>query len=97
MNPALVREIEAIFQEPPGPVRLRCEKPLAVAAGMLSNTAAHQMTETTVVGVLGCDDVDAFRALVSDIGEEYGLEATVKIQLGSYSVRFSRSPDPIIH
>lgn len=93
MNPALRREIESIFQEPPAPVRLKCEKPLAVAAGMLSAAAAHQMAATTVVGVLGCDDVDAFRALVSDIGQEYGLEATVKIQPGSYSVRFSRSAD----
>jgi hypothetical protein len=48
------------------------------------------MTATTVVGVLGCDDVDAFRSLVSEISEEYGVEATMRIQLGSYSVRFSR-------
>ena len=59
---------------------------------MLSSAAAHQMTATTVVGVLGCDDVDAFRSLVADISEEYGLEATVKLQQGSYSVRFSRPP-----
>jgi hypothetical protein len=27
---------------------------------------------------------------VLDLNEEHGLEATVKIQVGSYSVRFSR-------
>ena len=91
MNPALVREIEAIIQEPPAPVRLKAEKPLAVAAGMLSTATANQMTATTVVGVLGRDDLDALRALVTDLSAEYGLDATVKIQLGSYAVRFSRS------
>ena len=94
MNPALVREIESLLQEP---VTLKSEKPLAVAASMLSTAAAHQMTATTVVGVLGHDDVDAFRSLVADIRAAYGLEATVKIQPGSYSVRFSRFPGTIVH
>ena len=91
MNPALVREIETIFFQPAAaPVRLKCERQLVVAAGMLSAAAPHEMTATTVVGVLGSDDVDAFRSLVADVNAEYGLEATVKIQVGSYSVRFSR-------
>ena len=56
---------------------------------MLSSAAAHEMTATTVVGVLGGDDVDAFRALVAEISDEYGLEATLKLHQGSYSVRLS--------
>jgi hypothetical protein len=87
MNPALVREIESLLQEP---VTLKSEKPLSVAASMLSTAAAHQMTATTVVGVLGHDDVDAFRTLVADIAAQYGLEATVRTRVGSYAVRFSR-------
>lgn len=90
MNPTLVHDVETIFRQTAVPVQLECKKPLAVAASMLSRAAAHQMSSTTVVGVLGCDDADAFSSLVMDIGEEYGLEARVRIQVGSYSVRFSR-------
>jgi hypothetical protein len=90
MNPALVREIEDLLQPPAARATLKAEKQLAVAAGMLSAASAREMTATTVVGVLGSDDVDTFRSLVADISDEYGLEATVKIQVGSYSVRFSR-------
>ena len=90
MNPALVRDIEDILQAPAARVTLKAERQLAVAAGILNAAPAREMTATTVVGVLGSDDVDAFRSLVADISDEYGLEATVKIQVGSYSVRFSR-------
>ena len=97
MNPALLREVESILELPLAPVKLKSAAPLEVAAGMLSSAPAHDMTATTVVGVLGADDVDAFRSLVADISEECGLEARVKIQQGSYSVRFSRPPETIIH
>ena len=97
MNPALLREVETIFQAPPAPAKLKSAAPLETAASMLSSTAAHQMSATTVVGVLGRDDVDAFLDLVAEISDEYGLEATVKTQLGSYSVRFSRPSNTTIH
>ena len=97
MNPALQREIETIFQVPSASAKLKAAAPLEVASRMLSSAAAHAMTATTVVGVLGLDDADAFRSLVSDISEECGLDATVKIQQGSYSVRFSRPPGTVIH
>jgi hypothetical protein len=98
MNPALLREIESIFQEaPPAPARLKAERQLAVAAGMLSTAAPREMTATTVVGVLGRDDVDAFRSLVADLSAEYGLEATVKLHQGTYSVRFSRALNTALH
>jgi hypothetical protein len=90
MNAALVGEIETMFRKPAAPAKLKCAGPLTVACRMLSGAAAHQMTATTVVGALGCDDVDAFRSLVTDISEEYGLDATVKLQVGAYSVRFCR-------
>jgi hypothetical protein len=48
------------------------------------------MTATTVVGVLGRDDLEAVRALVHDIADEYGLDATVTVKVGSFSVRFER-------
>ena len=90
MNPSLVREIEDLIQAPATRDILKAGKPLVVAASMLSAAAPHEMTATTVVGVVGYDDVDALRALVLDLNDEHGLEATVKIQVGSYSVRFSR-------
>src|ERR1700730_6289654 len=92
MNTALAREIESIFQERPAPSRLKAAASLEVAARTLSAAATHEMTATTVVGVLGSDDQDAFRSQVSAIAEEYGLEARVRLQVGSYSVRFSRPP-----
>jgi hypothetical protein len=97
MNPALLRDVDAILREPAAPARHKAGGPLEVAAGMLSSAPAHEMTATTVVGVLGRDDVDAFRSLVAEISEEYGLEAKVKLQVGSYSVRFSRPPSTVIH
>jgi hypothetical protein len=97
MNPALQRQIETIFQVPSAPAKLKAAAPLEVASRMLSSAAPHEMTATTVVGVLGRDDADAFHSLVADISAEYGLKATVKLQQGSYSVRFSRPPETIIH
>src|ERR1700680_2157979 len=97
MNPALLRDIETILQADPAPAKLKAAAPLEVASRMLSSARAHEMTATTVVGVLGRDDLDAFRSLVSDLSKEYGLDATVKQQQGSFSVRFSRPPETIIH
>jgi hypothetical protein len=97
MNPTLLGEIETILQGDPAPAKLKAASPLQVASRMLSSAPAHEMTATTVVGVLGRDDADAFRSLVADISEEYGLKAAVKLEQGSYSVRFSRPPETIIH
>jgi hypothetical protein len=43
-----------------------------------------------VVGVLGADDITAFEDLVEDIADEFGVDATIEFQVGSFSVRFSR-------
>jgi hypothetical protein len=48
------------------------------------------MTATTVVGAVGRDDLDAFRRRVNEIAGEYGLDAAIRVRVGSFSVRFSR-------
>jgi hypothetical protein len=57
---------------------------------MLSNAQSHEVTATTVVGILGRDDAAAFEALVADIAEDFGLETRIQMHVGSFSVRFSR-------
>jgi hypothetical protein len=90
VNPSLARDLEGILNKPAAHVELASESPLRVAASMLSRTPTHEMTATTVVGVLGRDDIEAFRTLVQDIADEYGLDATVTVKVGSFSVRFER-------
>jgi hypothetical protein len=67
-----------------------CESQLRIATATLANATSGEITATTVVGVLGRDDVDAFQALLSRISDEFGLDARLRINVGSYSVRFSR-------
>jgi len=90
VNPSLARELADILSGSAPRNELASEGPLLVAARMLSHAADYEMTATTVVGVLGRDDVDAFRSLVHNIVQEFGLEATVKLKVGSFSVRFYR-------
>jgi len=40
--------------------------------------------------VLGADDVQEFKALVGGIADEFGFDATVRLHVGSFSVRLSR-------
>jgi hypothetical protein len=51
------------------------------------------MSATTVVGVLGRDDENAFQALVSEISDELELDARVRLHGGSFSVRFTPRTD----
>ena len=90
MNPSLARDLEDILNKPTPDAELANESPLRVAASMLSRAPTHEMTATTVVGILGRDNVEAFIALVHDIADEYGLDATVTVKVGSFSVRFER-------
>jgi hypothetical protein len=69
---------------------LASESSLRVAAAMLANTPAHEMTATRVVGTLGRDDLDEFQALVAQIANEYDLASRFEIRGGSFSVRFWR-------
>jgi hypothetical protein len=97
MNPTLLRDAQTILPAYSAPAQLKAAAPLEIATRMLSSAPQHEMTATTVVGVLGRDDPAAFRSLVSELSDEYGLDARVKLQLGSYSVRFSRPPSTLDH
>jgi hypothetical protein len=90
VNPSLTRDLEGILNKPAAHVELAYESPLRVAASMLSRAASHEMKATTVVGVLGRDDVEAFRTLTDEVANEYGLAAKVTLKVGSFSVRFER-------
>ena len=93
LNPFLARDLADILREPTPRDTLVNEGPLLVAAHMLSHAAEYEMTATTVVGVLGRDDAHALRSLIQDIADEFGLAATIKLKVGSFSVRFSRPTD----
>jgi hypothetical protein len=88
MPQLLAHQFSDLLTEPAQ--RLACEAQLRVAAGTLSRTAADQVTAATAVGALGADDVPAFEELVHEIADEFGLEARVRLNAGSFSVRFSR-------
>jgi hypothetical protein len=75
--------------EPAQRPRLAREGTLRVAAATLSRLGGGEDSATTVVGVLGADDIDAFRALIREIADEFGLDASIQFHVGSYSVRFS--------
>jgi hypothetical protein len=77
--------------KPASVVQLACEGPLRVAAGTMSRAANDEISATTLVGVLGADDVQAFKALVAEIVDEFGFDARVRLHVGSFSVRFSRA------
>ena len=70
---------------------LGCEPQLRVAAATLSCSSPDQITATTVIGILGQDDEPDVDALVADIADEFGLEARIRVHVGSFSVRFSRA------
>ena len=92
MNHVLVGQLNEILDKPAGQnlPALKCESQLRVAAAMLRHARPGEITATTVVGVLGRDDVDAFTRLVAEIGDESDLDTSVRLHVGSYAVRFSR-------
>jgi hypothetical protein len=72
------------------PSGLRLERSVRAAAAALANSTTSMITTTTLVGVLGPDDQPAFRALIDDLVDEYGLNASIELEPGWYAVRFSR-------
>lgn len=92
MNQLLATQIrEAICPRQPSRCSgLECQGSLRVAAAMLSRARSDEMMATTVVGILGRDDVPAVEALVASIAQEFGLESSMRTRIGSFSVRFSR-------
>lgn len=69
---------------------LACEAQLRAAAATLADAPPDMITATTVVGVLGQDDRQAFEELVAEIADEFGLETQLRLHVGTFSVRFSR-------
>jgi hypothetical protein len=66
------------------------ERSVRAAAAALANSTGSMITTTTVVGVLGLDDLAAFRDVVDDTVDEYGVSASIELEPGWYAVRFSR-------
>ena len=76
--------------EPAKGVALAAEGPLRVAAATLAHAAANEIIATTSVGVIGADDRGEIQRLAAEIADEFDLDMTLRLSLGSYSVRFSR-------
>ncbi len=90
MNHTLTWQLREITSNPAPHSRLACESSLWIAAATLSHAAPNEITSTTVVGVLGRDDPAAFQQLVADVAEGHALVARTTLNVGSFSVRFSR-------
>jgi hypothetical protein len=92
MNHLLANQVDTELAPPVRDARLASESQLRIGAGTLSGAAVDDITATTVVGVLGADNIRGFEALVADIADEFDLDANVRFHVGSFSVRFSRRP-----
>jgi hypothetical protein len=90
MTQLLTEQLDEIVRTSANRPALECESQLRVAAAMLSQAAPDGITATTVVGVLGLDDLHAFTALVAEIANKDDLDARIRLHVGSFSVRFSR-------
>jgi hypothetical protein len=86
----LIGQLDDILDKPERLPALKSESQLRVAAAMLRNAGPGEISATTVVGVLGRDDLDVFIRLVAHIGDELDLDTRVRLHVGSFSVRFSR-------
>ena len=91
MNQVLAPQLNELIRPRYHSTELANEESLLVAAEMLSNARSEEITATTVVGILGRDGAKDVEALVADIAEEFGLDTRVRMQVGSFSVRFSRA------
>ena len=90
MNEMLAKQLDDVLTEPARAQHLSIEAQLRVAAATLDRAATDEITATTVVGILGADDVSAFKTLVNEIADEFELDPTTRLHVGSFSVRFSR-------
>jgi hypothetical protein len=95
VNQMLARQLDAVVSttQLDRSSGLLSESPLRVAAATLSSAPLNQVSATTVVGVLGQDDVPAFEALVADIAAQFELESYIRMHVGTFSVRFRRKHD----
>ena len=93
MHQLLATQLDQMLSEASCPNGLSCAAPLRAAAATVSRADPDEIPATTVIGVLGADDLPAFRALVADIAKEFGVEASIRLHVGSFSVRFAHHPD----
>ena len=68
---------------------LVCESQLRIAASTLRRGVPQEITAVTTVGIVGPDDLNALNNLVAAIEEEFDVDASVRLYVGSFSVRFT--------
>jgi len=89
MNKLLNQQLDEVLTGSGFRAHLKCEGALRVGAGTLCRAAPGEITATTVVCDLQGADLDSLKSLVQEIADEYGLEASIQQQPGSYSVRYT--------
>jgi hypothetical protein len=89
MNDLLSQQMDAILaRSVRGRVRA-CETQLRVAAATLRRGAPGEITATTVVCDPAAEELGVFESLVADIGDEYGVQVSIRPNSEWYAVRFT--------
>jgi hypothetical protein len=70
-------------------IQLQGERNLRAAAATVAGSRLNEISAARVVGVLGLDDRAAFEDLIARLVDEYGVEASVRVGNGTFTVRFS--------
>jgi len=99
MNKLLNQQLDELLTTSTSQANLKCEGALRVGAATLCRALPTEITATTVLCLTGGADADAFRSVVQDIADEFGLDATIRQQQeqqASCSVRFTRPLLPIV-
>ena len=89
----LADQLDDALRAAPHAIGLACEPQLRAAAGTLSQ-ARGEISATTVLGVLGADDLPQFQALVADIAQTSNLDVDLQYQVGAFLVRFTGRVSP---
>jgi len=90
MHNLLADQLDEALRAAPCATGLACEPQLRAAAGAVCQARAGEISATTVLGVLGADDLPQFQALVADIAQTSNLDIDVQYQVGTFVVRFTR-------
>lgn len=95
MHNLLADQLDDALRPTPHATGLACEPQLRAAAGTLSQARTGEISATTVLGVLGADDLLQFQALIADIAQTSNLDVDVQYQVGTFQVRFTRGASPL--
>ena len=95
MNILLKQQLDELLARCNSDTDLQCERALRVGAATLRRAAPNEITATTVVCTLARSNLGTLEALVQDIADEYGVDASIQKQAGSYSVRFACPQLPV--